>query len=73
MVVYLFCCCFVVILRQSNTPTVFRLYLGSDMMYEMRRRKPEPTLLPTEVIFILPHHTGMVSEGLAFDDAVSYA
>ena len=25
--------------------TVLLLYLGSDLMYEMRRRKPEPTLL----------------------------
>ena len=27
--------------------TVFQLYLDSDMMHEMRRRKHEPTLLPT--------------------------
>ena len=28
--------------------TVFQLYHGGDMMYEMRRRKPEPTLLSTQ-------------------------
>ena len=39
---------------------VFQLYHGGDMMYEMRRRKPKPTLLPTQVIFNLPHHIGMV-------------
>ena len=39
------------------------------MMYVMRRRKPEPTLLPTQWIFNLPHHIGMVWEELAFDDA----
>ena len=40
--------------------TVFQLYNGSDMMYEMRRRKLEPTLLPTQEILNLPHHKGMV-------------
>ena len=42
------------------------------MMYEMRRRKPGPTLIPTQEIFNLPHHTGMVRAELAFDDTVSY-
>ena len=28
--------------------TVFQLYNGSDMIYEMRRRKPEATLLPIQ-------------------------
>ena len=28
--------------------TVFQLYHGSDMMSEIRRRKPEPTLLLTQ-------------------------
>ena len=46
---------------------------GDDMMYDMRRRKPDPTLLPTEGIFNLPHHIDMVCEEQAFDDAVSYA
>ena len=36
------------------------------------RRKPEPTLLPTQGTFNLPHHLGMVWEELAFDAAVSY-
>ena len=40
-------------------------------MYEMRR-KPEPILLQTQGIFNLPHHVGMVWEGLGFDDVVSY-
>ena len=40
---------------------VFQLYHGGDMMYEMRRGKPEPMLLPTRGIFNLPHHIeGMV-------------
>ena len=26
--------------------TVFQLYFGSDIMYEMRKRKPEPILVP---------------------------
>ena len=39
--------------------TAFQFH-GSDMMYEMRRRKPEPTLLLTQGTFNLPHHTGMV-------------
>ena len=34
------------------------------MMYEMRRRNPGPT----QGIFNLPHHVGMIWE--AFDDAV---
>ena len=52
---------------------VFQLHLGSDMMHEIRRRKPKPTLWPTQGIFILPHHVGMAWEELTFDDAVSYA
>ena len=40
--------------------TVFQLYYGSYMMYEMRRGKPRPTLLPTQGIYKLPHHTSMV-------------
>ena len=39
---------------------VFQLYHGGDMMPEMRRRKPEPTLLLTQGIFNPPRHTGMV-------------
>ena len=41
------------------------------MMYEMRR-KPEPTHLPIQEIFNLPHYIDMVWEELAFDDSVSY-
>ena len=37
-------------------PTVFQLHHGVDMMYEMRIRKPEPTLLPAQGVFNLPHH-----------------
>ena len=41
--------------------TAFQLYHGGDMMYDMRRKKPEPTLLPTHWIFSLPRHDiGMV-------------
>ena len=34
--------------------TVFQLYQGSDMMYEMISRKPEPTLVLTQGIFNRP-------------------
>ena len=47
---------------------VFQLYHGGDMMYYMRRRRPEPSFLPTQC---LPRHIGMVLEA-AFDDAISY-
>ena len=40
--------------------------------YGMRRRKPMPTLLPTQWIFNLSHHIGIVSRELAFDDTESY-
>ena len=39
------------------------------MMYEVRMRKPEPILLPTQGIFNLPHHIGMAREELALDDS----
>ena len=52
--------------------TIFQLYHGSDTMYDMRRRKSEPTFLLTQWIFNLPHHIGMIREELAFDDALSY-
>ena len=42
------------------------------MMYEMRKKKPEPTLLPTERIFYLPCRIGLIWEKLAFDDTLSY-
>ena len=52
--------------------TAFQLYHGGAIMYEMRKRKPESTLLSTQGIFNLPHHIGIVWEELAFDDALSY-
>ena len=39
---------------------------------EMRMRKPEPTLSPTQQIYSLPYHAGMIWEELAFNDTVSY-
>ena len=47
--------------------TLFQLY--HDGMYEMRRKKVEPTLLQTQASFNLPQHIGMVGEELGFDDA----
>ena len=47
--------------------TLFQLYHDSDMMYEMRRTNPEPTLLPTQGIFNLSHHIDMAWEEIAFD------
>ena len=43
------------------------------MMFEMRRRKPEPSLLllPIRGIFNLPQQIGILCEDLAFDDAES--
>ena len=52
--------------------TVFQLYHGGDIMCELRRRKPEPTHLPTQGISNVPHQIDMVWEELAFGDAVSY-
>ena len=52
--------------------TVFQLCHGSDMMHEMRKRKPEPTFLLTQAIFTLPHHIGMVWDEFAFNYTVSY-
>ena len=42
------------------------------MLYEMRRRKPEPTLLQAQGIFNPLHDIGMVGKEPAFDDIVSY-
>ena len=50
----LFVCVFVVVLHHSNGISVM------SWRYEMRRRKPEPTLLPTQIMFNLPHHIVMV-------------
>ena len=54
--------CFVSLLMSNKTiATVFMLYQYlCYMMYEMRRRNPKATLLPTEGIFNLPHNKGMV-------------
>ena len=64
----------IVCLLFSTIATVFKFDYGGDLMYEMSRRKPEPTLLPKQRIFNPPptHHIGMVWEELALDDAVSY-
>ena len=40
--------------------TVFQLHHRGDMMYEIRRRKLEPTLLLTQGILNPPHYIGMV-------------
>ena len=53
--------------------TIFQLNLGGDMMYEMSRRKPEPTFLAIQGIFNLLHHLSMIWEELGFSDTVSYA
>ena len=42
------------------------------MTFEMRPRKPEPTVLLTHGIFNLSHHIGMDLQELAFEDFVSY-
>ena len=51
---------FVCLLLFYAIATVFKLYHGGYMMNEMRRRQPKPTLLPTQGIFSLPRHIGMV-------------
>ena len=63
---------FVCLLMFYAIAIVFQLYHGGDMKHEMRKRQSEPTLLPTQRSFILPHHTGMVGEELAFDNTVTY-
>ena len=37
-----------------------QLQYFSNLIYKMKRRKPEPTLSPTHQIINLPHHIGMV-------------
>ena len=51
---------FVCLLLSYTIATVFQLYLWCKMMYEMRRRKPEPRLLLTQGMFNLPDDIGMV-------------
>ena len=63
------CFCCVAVLRPSNSNSVIS-WQWYD--YEMSRRKPEPTLPPTQAFFNLAHHKGMAWEELAFDDAVTY-
>ena len=63
-------CCFDLLFH--TIATVFQLYHGGDMMYAMRRIKPEPKPLLTQGIFSFPHDIGMVREELAFVDDVSY-
>ena len=42
------------------------------MIYELRRRNPQPTLLQCQGMFNLPQHIGMVWEELAFDETKLY-
>ena len=49
-------CLFGCLLLFYAIATIPLLYHGSDMMYEMRRKTPERTLLWTQEIFKLPHH-----------------
>ena len=51
---------FEILLLWHKTTTNMRLYHGDDMMYEMRRRKPESALLATQGFFNLPYHIGIV-------------
>ena len=50
----------VVLLLFCAIATVFQLYLGGDMRYEIGRTNPMPTLLPTQGINNFPHHTDIV-------------
>ena len=50
---------------------ISRNSLVFTIRWQLVERNPEPTLLPTQVIFKLPHH--IVWEQLAFDDAVKVA
>ena len=45
----LVCCCLAI-------AKLFQLYHGDDMMYDIRRRPPDPTVLLTQGMFNLPHH-----------------
>ena len=50
-------CLFVV---DYTIAAVYQLYHGVGMMYEMESRKPDPIHLLTQVIFNLPHRTGII-------------
>ena len=67
-------CLFVVVLCYSNSISVtsWQWYDVLLKYYEMRRRKPELTLLPTQGIFNLAHHIGMVWEELASEKTKLY-
>ena len=61
----LFCICWLLsvcfcLLLFYTIATVFQSCHGGDLMYEMRRRKLERTLLQTQGICNFPHHIGMV-------------
>jgi hypothetical protein len=61
-------CWFVVALRCSNGNSVISRLWCDEMRWG---RKSEPTPLPTQGMFHLPHHLDMVWEKLAFDNSVS--
>ena len=50
----------IVVVLHHSTRFQLDLYIGSDMMYEIMKRTPEHTFFPTNRIFNLPHHIGMV-------------
>ena len=55
---------FVCLLLFFATATVCQLYHAGDMMYEMRRSNPKPTLLLTQGICNLSHDISMGGMGL---------
>ena len=61
----------------AHYKTIYDLYafkppIALELFRAQTSSKPEPPLLPTQGIFDLPHHIGMVWKELAFKDAVSY-
>ena len=51
--------------------TIGQLCYDGDMMYEMRRRKPEHTLLATRAFVpLIPHRHGMKGTGLVWQGKV---
>ena len=58
------------VLCNSDSVSV-KTWLWYDI-WDEEKKKPKPTLSPTQRIFNLPHHIGIVCEELSFDDAVSY-
>ena len=49
-----------VLLLLYTVATTWQLYIGGDMMYEMRRRKPEHKILLTQGIFNQSHNIVIV-------------